>query len=119
MSPKKGIVLPNAADLGPYARAIAYALKCELGGTHQATKTVMAWTGAGERTVKDWLAGASGPNGDNLVKLIKNSEYVLAVLLILGGRKRTAAGQRLLDLRNKLADAIEQFDALISEDPGS
>jgi hypothetical protein len=41
--------------------AIAYALRNQLGTTHQATKIVMGWTGAGERTVKNWLAGISGP----------------------------------------------------------
>lgn len=116
MLPKKGIVVPSAEDLGPYSRAIAYALNRELGPTHQAAKIVMAWTGASERTVKNWLAGVSGPSGDHLVKLIKNSEYVLEVLLVLGGRRRVAAGQRLLDLRNKLAETIDQFDAWISEE---
>jgi hypothetical protein len=119
MLPKKGIVIPNAADLGPYSRAIAFALKCELGTTHQSAKIVMGWTGAGERTVKNWLAGVSGPSGDHLVKLIRNSEYVLEVLLVLGGRKRVAAGQSLLGLRNKLAETIDQFDALISEESES
>jgi hypothetical protein len=38
-----------------YAEAIAAALKEELGDTHRATKTVMRWTGAGERTAKNWL----------------------------------------------------------------
>jgi hypothetical protein len=115
MLPKKGIVLPNAEGLGPYSRAIAYALKCELGSTHQATKIVMGWTGAGERTVKNWLAGISGPSGDHLVKLIRHSEYVLPVLLILGGRPRFAAVERLFGMRDKLAETIEQFDALIAE----
>ena len=63
MLPKKGIIIPNAEDLGPYSRAIAYALKCELGTTHQAAKTLMEWTGAGERTVKNWLAGIAGHEG--------------------------------------------------------
>ena len=66
MLPKKGIVFPSAEDLGPYSQAVAYALKCELGTTHQAAKIVMGWTGAGERTVKNWLAGVSGPSGDHL-----------------------------------------------------
>ena len=90
MLPKKGIVFPNAENLGPYPQAIAYALKCELGTTHQAVKTIMGWTGAGERTVKNWLAGVSGPSGDHLVRLISQSEAVLQVLLILGGRQRVA-----------------------------
>lgn len=87
MLPKKGIVIPNAEDLGPYSRAIAYALKCELGMTHQAAKILMGWTGAGEWTVKNWLAGVSGPSGNHLVKLIRNSEYVLQVLLSAGWPK--------------------------------
>jgi hypothetical protein len=86
MLPKTGIVFPKAEDLGSYSQAIAYALKAELGSTHQAVKTVMSWSGAGERTVKNWLSGVSGPNGDHLVELIRHSGPVLQVLLILGGR---------------------------------
>ena len=116
MLSKKGIVFPNPKDLGPYSRAIAYALKCELGSTHQATKIIMEWTGAGERTVKNWLAGISGPSGDHLVELIRHSEYVLHILLLLGGRQRVAATARLTGLRDKLAETLQQVDALIAED---
>jgi hypothetical protein len=119
MLPKRGIVLPKAEDLGPYPRAIAYALKRELGSTHQAIKIVMGWTGAGERTVKNWLAGTSGPSGDHLVQLIKHSEYVLPVLLVLGRRQRLAAADRLVGLRDRLVEMIAQFDALITEDCNS
>jgi hypothetical protein len=116
MLPKKGIVIPSAKDLGSYSQAIAYALKCELGTTHQAVKAVMNWTGAGERTVKNWLAGKSGPSGDHLVRLISQSETVLQVLLILGGRQRVAAAERLTGLRDKLAETLQQVDVLIAED---
>ena len=34
MLPKKGVVFPNGENFGPYPRAVAYALKCELGATH-------------------------------------------------------------------------------------
>jgi len=37
-----------------YADGIAKALHLELGGTHQAVKTMMRWTSANERTVKNW-----------------------------------------------------------------
>ena len=77
MLPKKGIVFPNGENLGPYPLAIAYALKCELGSTHQAVKIIRRWTGAGERTVKNWLAGISGPSGQHLVDLIRHSDDVL------------------------------------------
>ena len=63
MFPKEGKVLPNRDGRGQaeihYATAIAAALREDLGGTHQATKTVMRWTGASERTVKNWFAARS------------------------------------------------------------
>jgi hypothetical protein len=71
MLPKKGTVFPNGETLESYPGAIAYALKCELGSTHQAVKIIRRWTGAGERTVKNWLAGISGPSGQHLVELIR------------------------------------------------
>ena len=115
MLPKKGIVLPNGENLGPYPQAVAYALKCELGSTHQAVKIIRRWTGAGERTVKNWLAGISGPSGQHLVDLIRHSDDVLAVLLILAGRQQAVAAHRLIDIRNKLAKTVEEVDAMIGQ----
>jgi hypothetical protein len=115
MLPKKGIVFPNSKNLGPYALAVAYALKSQLGTTHRAVKTIMQWTGAGERTVKNWLAGVSGPNGQHLVDLVRNSDEVLDVLLLLAGRQQVAAAKKLVDVRNKLAETIQQVDELMGE----
>src|SRR6476620_10985361 len=112
MLPKMGIVFPNGATPGPYPTAIANALRHQLGGTHQAIKVLMGWTGAGERTVKNWLAGVSGPSGPHLVDLIRHSDDVLELLLILAGRQQIVAVQRLVDLRNKLAETVEQIDTL-------
>jgi hypothetical protein len=113
MLPKKGIVFPNGENPGSYAAAIAYALRNQLGATHQAIKIVMGWTGAGERTVKNWFAGISGPSGQHLVELIRHSDDVLTVLLILAGRQHTVAAQKLVDVRNKLAETVEQIDTLM------
>lgn len=115
MLPKKGIVFPNGENLGAYTRAIAYALKCELGSTHQAVKIVMGWTGAGERTVKNWFAGISGPSGQHIVELIRHSDSVLAALLMLAGREEAIAMQALVDARNKLADTVERIDTLMGK----
>jgi hypothetical protein len=115
MLPKKGIVFPNGKNLGPYTMAVAYALKTQLGTTHRAVKTVMRWTGAGERTVKNWFAGVSGPNGQHLVDLIRNSDEVLDVLLLLAGRQQVVAAKKLVDVRNKLAETIQQVDELMGE----
>ena len=115
MLPKKGIVFPNRENLGPYAQAIAYALKSELGSTHQSVKIIRRWTGAGERTVKNWLAGINGPSGQHLVDLMQHSDGVLEVLLILAGRQPIVATQTLVGARNKLAETVELIDALMGE----
>ena len=67
MLPKKGKGFPKRDGKGgggvSYAEAIATALRRQLGDTHQAVKTVMRWTGAGERTAKNWLtAGGIEPD---------------------------------------------------------
>jgi hypothetical protein len=112
---KKGIVFPDDAKLVTYSATVAYALKCQLGTTHQAVKTVMRWTGAGERTVKNWLAGSSGPSGTHLIRIIQNSDETLAALLILAGREEMLAATRILEMRNKLAEAVEQVDQLLEK----
>jgi hypothetical protein len=116
MLPKKGIVFPNGENLGPYPAAIAYALRVQLGTTHQATKTVMRWTGAGERTVKNWFSGISGPSGQHLVALIRHSEEVLEVLLLLAGRQPITVAKKLVDTRNELAKILEQLDLLVGRE---
>jgi hypothetical protein len=94
-----------------YAEAIATALKSELGNSHQATKTVMRWTGANERTVKNWLAGRRGPRGEHLIALIRNSTNTLETVLRLAGRHKVAAAQRLLEARTILVEMLALIDA--------
>ena len=115
MLPKKGIVFPSPEDLGSFSLAIAYALKCELGSTHQAVKIIMRWTGAGERTVKNWMAGISGPSGQHLVDLIRHSDNVLEVLLVMAGRQQIIAAHNLIEVRDKLAETVAQIDVLMRE----
>jgi hypothetical protein len=66
---------------------IAAALRRDLGSTHQAIKTVMRWTGASERTVKNWFAARSGPSGEHLVALIHHSDEVFERNLLLAPGK--------------------------------
>jgi hypothetical protein len=115
MLPKKGIVFPNGENLGRYPVAIAYALQNQLGTTHQAVKIIMRWTGAGERTVKNWLAGVNGPSGQHLVDLIRHSDDVLEVLLLLSGRQQIATAKKVVEARNKLAETVRQIDELMDE----
>ena len=68
---------------------------------------------AGERTVKNWFAGTSGPSGKHLARLIQNSDETLAIFLVLSGRKELLAASRIVDIRNKLAEAVEEVDQLL------
>ena len=106
MLPKAGKELPmDRGDL--YAQTIALALRTELGDTHRAIKTLMRWTGASERTAKNWLTGACGPKGEHLVSLTRNSPAVLEAFLLMSGRPHTVVAKRLSEAREKLVEILE------------
>jgi hypothetical protein len=96
-----------------YAAAIAGALRAELGDSHRAVKSVMRWTGASERTVKNWLAGRRGPRGDYLVDLIRHSDKTLDFVLRLAGREQIMMAKTLIDARNALAGVLQQIDSCV------
>jgi hypothetical protein len=72
----------------------------------------MAYTGAGERAVKNWFGGKNGPNGENLVKLVRHSDEVLEALLIMADREDILAGKLLVDARDKVVEMLEIIDEL-------
>lgn len=114
MLPKKGNQFPERTTPKEiYAGAIADALRTELGQSHRATKTLMRWTGASDRTAKNWLSGACGPSGDHLIRLAKESDAVLAALLGLAGRHQHMVGVELLSIRKDLVAAITLIDGLL------
>ncbi|MDD2030867.1 hypothetical protein LOY64_12655 [Pseudomonas corrugata] len=96
-----------------YAAGIARALHMELGGTHQATKTLMRWTNANEKTVKNWMAGSNGPSGMHLVALVKHSDLALAAFLRMAGRPHALTASELPALRQKLQTVIEGIDSYL------
>ena len=111
MLPKRGRVLPidggdNELPEG-YAVMIAHALRSELGASHQAIKTVMKWTGASERTAKNWFHGSSGPSGEHLISLAQNSDAVFEVFLRLASRRESLASKKLVEARNAIAEVLE------------
>ncbi len=102
MLPKIGKVLHKsgngAGGGGPeaaYARLISDALVRELGGSHQAIKRLMRWTGASERTAKNWLSGKRGPSGQHLIALLGQSDALLDRVLVLAGRGSVIELRRL------------------------
>ena len=44
------------------------------------------WTGANEKTVKNWFAGRYGPSGEHLAVLVRHSDEVLNAFLVMAGR---------------------------------
>ena len=103
-----------ASDGYEFAAVIAETLRGANGGTRMSVKTVMAYTGVGERTVKNWFAGKNGPNGKNLVELVRHSDEVLEALLLMAGREDILAGKLLVDARDKLVEMLEIIDRLLA-----
>ena len=97
-----------------FAAVIAETLRGANGGTSMSVKTVMAYTGVGERTVKNWFAGKNGPNGKNLVELVRHSDEVLEALLLMAGREDILAGKLLVDARDTLVEMLEIIDQLLA-----
>jgi hypothetical protein len=67
----------------------------------------MRWTGASERTVKNWFAGTSGPNGQHLIAIIRHSDAVFESVMFLAGRNEAAAAKKLADARDTLVAMLE------------
>lgn len=101
-----------------YQMKIAEALKRELGGSHQAIKTAMRWTGASERTAKNWIAGAHGPAGHHLVELLRHSDEVLKMVLSASGRTETRAALALVSTQDALDDLVAALDVVLNLEGG-
>lgn len=119
---KTGKVFPNSSDsisetdYCDFTMVIAEALQESLGGTGVAVKTVMAYTGAGERTVKNWFEGKNGPSGENLVELIRHSDPILESFLWMAGREDILAGKILVNAKDKLVEMLDTINKLQIDD---
>ena len=119
--PKKGKSFPNGGgssdfslDDHAFAMKIASALTSELKDRNSRAKLVAGWTGANERTVKNWISGRYAPCGRHLVVLAQHSDQVLNAILSMADRQDLLLARRVGDLRRKvleLAAIIEEPDA--------
>ncbi|WP_242110193.1 hypothetical protein [Aliiroseovarius subalbicans] len=96
-----------------YRQEIAAALRRELGGSHQAIKASMNWTGASERTAKNWLAGTHGPTGEHLIELMRHSDEVAETVLALCGRSDVCISLELACLRTALVRMLTTADEIM------
>lgn len=113
--PKKGKFFPKESshDGGndehsgvAFGIAIATALRGSLGETRAGVKTVVAWTGANEKTVKNWFSGKYGPSGVHLVALARHSDEVLGVMLTMAGRKEFIVAAKLAAAEQAIYDLL-------------
>lgn len=108
-----------------YSEAIASALRSELGDTHRAVKTVMKWTGASERAVKNWLSGERGPHGRYLVKILRHSDGALQTILAASRRLDLLThflqqnGAAKLGLEQRRLNRAPSLNVLISPSPNA
>ena len=101
--PKKGKSFPKRGGDGgsdfslddhAFAMKIASALTSELKDRNSRAKLVAGWTGANERTVKNWILGRYAPCGRHLVVLAQHSDQVLNAILYDGGSAGAASGSK-------------------------
>jgi hypothetical protein len=118
--PKKGKSFPKRVGAGgskvslddhAFAVKIALALKAELKNRNSRAKLVASWTGANERTVKNWILGRYAPCGRHLVILAQHSDQVLDAVLSMADRQDLLLAGRLEDLRRK----VFELAAIIGE----
>ena len=81
---------------------IASALKAELKDRNSRAKLVAGWTGANERTVKNWISGRYAPCGRHLVVLARYSDQVLNAILLMADRQNILLVREVEDLRRKV-----------------
>jgi len=122
--PKKGKFFPKRGggdgsssnlDDHAFAMKIASALKAELKDQNSRAKLVAGWTGANERTVKNWILGRYAPCGRHLVVLAQHSDQVLNAILSMADRQNLLLVPKVEDLRRK----VFELAAIIGEpDPG-
>lgn len=109
--PKKGKLFPAASvteqtgrrvESQIFAANVASALNEALGQTTAHVKIVASWTGANERTVKNWFAGNYGPSGDHLVNLMKHCDPVFGAVLAMAGRPELLLALELNDIKGRV-----------------
>ena len=113
--PEKGKLFPNSGENGEhesdgvngdFVTAIRSALKRSLGNSRAGTKTVATWTGANDKTVKNWFQGKYGPSGKHLVDLIRHSDDVLEILLQMAGREDLMVAMKLAAAEQAITELL-------------
>ena len=123
--PKKGKFFPKENGYngkgghqtnGCFVDEIASALKRSLGDSRAGVKTVAAWTGANEKTVKNWFSGTYGPSGAHLIALARHSDEVLGTFLAMAGREDLMVAVKLAGAEEAISDLLDAVRQLGAND---
>ena len=79
-------------------------------------KKVRQWTGAGERTIKNWLEGTCGPRGEHLLLLAYHSDDIFEAILSLTERDRNIAKLKLQLICDEMTRSLRAFRGLMDEE---
>jgi hypothetical protein len=124
--PKKGKYFPKRDGDGSsdfnlddhaFAMKIASALKSELKNHNSRAKLVAGWTGANERTVKNWILGRYAPCSRHLVVLAQHSDQVLNAILSMADRQDLLLARKAEDLRRKVFELAAIIGEPYAHDP--
>lgn len=114
--PNSGNSLPNglreAGGSPAFAKLVSTALRAALDGQSSKIKTVALWTGANDRTVKNWLSGERAPSGDHFLGLAANCPAVLAAFLVAIHRDDCLVMADIEEARAKVAAALVALEAV-------
>lgn len=103
---RNGCPIDESSAEGGFAGEIAAALHRALGSTHAGIKTAAGWTGANERTVKNWFSGRYGPSGAHLVALAHHSDEIMNSFLRMAGRPDLIVAVKLAVTEDAIADLL-------------
>lgn len=112
--PQKGNLFPtgSGSNLPPidpltFASVISLALMRARSDRQISIKNVVNWTGANERTVKNWFSGRFGPSGDHLMVLANHCDEVMDAIIRMSGRSTLSASLRLEAAEKSLVAALK------------
>jgi len=123
--PKKGKFFPKENRYngkyghqtnGCFVDEITSALKRSLGDSRAGVKIVAGWTGANEKTVKNWFSGKYGPSGMHLNALARHSDEVLCTFLAMAGREDLMVAIKLATAEEAIADLLDAVRQLGAND---
>ncbi|WOH50676.1 hypothetical protein [Bradyrhizobium sp. sBnM-33] len=108
---------PDGGGGGPphqvkFAAEIALALEKMLRGGTVRIKTVAGWTGANERTVKNWVSGRYGPCGTHLIVLMQHSDEVIESVLSMVGLDDLRLTEKLIIMEQHMQELASLIRAL-------